>query len=394
MYYVYMWAGTSYRFTVCEGGGAYIYDTYMTLYDSSCAQVAYNDDYCGTGSQLDYTCTTTGAYYLKMTDFGENGPQEYTLAYRFFPDTCTACPSYDHYIYPSSTYSTHTSSLGAGGCKVYEVYLQGATAYTFTFCEGGGTADGDTILTLYDASCTEVAYNDDYCGLLSQIDYTPTTRGYYYLQVNRYSDTAPVTWTLAYKYTPDTCAACPGTSGTLTPSTMYQTLTGNHGVQGCDRYAVSMTAGYTYRFTYCEGGGTANYDTYILLFDSACSEVGGNDDYCGLQSQIDYVCPATGTYYIELNSCCIGNGGGYYTLAYNHTPPSATATPTATVPPTVTSTPTSVPNTPTPTATIEPTATDTPSVTPTPEAIPATGSVGTLVLIALIGLLLVRARRR
>jgi hypothetical protein len=90
------------------------------------------------------------------------------------------------------------------------------------------------------------------------------------------------------------------------------------------KYYVYMYAGYTYDFSLCSTeGGSASYDSYLIIYNSSCSSVSTNDDYCGLQSRIpSYVCPSTGVYYLEINSCCTGGSSGSYTLAYRHTAPS------------------------------------------------------------------------
>ncbi len=323
MYEVYMYAGTEYVFTFCEGGGSANYDTYLKLYNSSCTQVAANDDYCGIYSQISYTPSTSGYHYLEVNSCCTGGSGgNYTLAYRYVPGVCTSCPNYTSALYPSASYQTASGSFAIGGCTRYYVYMYEGTPYRFSFCEGGGTASFDTYLRLYDASCNVVLNNDDYCGILSQFDYTPSTTGVYYVEVNSCcTGGSGGTYTLAYKYTPGTCTACPSYDSQITPTAAYQTISSSFAIGGCTRYRVDMTQGLSYRFSFCEGGGTAGFDTYLRLYNSSCSNVVSNDDYCSLLSQIDYTAPSTGTYYIEVNSCCTGGSGGAYTLAYRGMPP-------------------------------------------------------------------------
>jgi len=56
-------------------------------------------------------------------------------------------------------------------------------------------------------------------------------------------------------------------------------------------------------------------DSYLLL-NSAGGVLAENDDADGLDSFIGYTFPEAGTYYIEVASCCVGDGqaGGFYTL--------------------------------------------------------------------------------
>ena len=77
-----------------------------------------------------------------------------------------------------------------------------------------------------------------------------------------------------------------------------------------------MTAGRPYLFTFCDGGGTADFDTYLALRDSVGTTVATNDDSCGLLSELLFNCTTSGYYYLEVNSCCTGSFGGTYTLAH------------------------------------------------------------------------------
>jgi len=237
-------------------------------------------------------------------------------------DHCYSCPTPDYYISASTSYQRHAGSFSDDGCRIYEIDLTGGTTYRFTFCEGlYAEMFRDSTLTLYSydgSSCTQVAYNDDYCDLGSQLDYAPPVGGTYFLRVDGYAGQG-LDYTLEYKYFADTCAACPAADGALTPAISYQTVSGNTGINGCDRYAVSLTTGNTYVFTFCDSPGTANYDTILRLYNGSCEVVAEDDDFCAANlSQISYVCPSSGTYYIEIKG--YGTQGGSYTLAYKFTP--------------------------------------------------------------------------
>lgn len=81
-------------------------------------------------------------------------------------------------------------------------------------------------------------------------------------------------------------------------------------------YRVYMNSGDNFRFTFCEGGGSYSYDTYLTIYSPTCTTVATNDDYCSLGSQITYTASTSGYHYVEVNSCCKGSSGGSYTLAY------------------------------------------------------------------------------
>jgi hypothetical protein len=119
---------------------------------------------------------------------------------------------------------------------------------------------------------------------------------------------------------PPVCLTCPSFDFAITPTPVYQTHSSSITVGSCKQYEVYLNAGETATFTFCDGGATANYDTYLILRNAACVQVAANDDFCGLLSQITYTAPSSGLYYLEVNSCCIGSQGGNYTLAYRITP--------------------------------------------------------------------------
>ena len=61
----------------------------------------------------------------------------------------------------------------------------------------------------------------------------------------------------------------------------------------------NMIAGNTYRIETC---GDASFDTQLTIFPQfSSSPVAYNDDYCGLQSSIDFTPPVTGNYRIQVN---------------------------------------------------------------------------------------------
>jgi hypothetical protein len=66
-------------------------------------------------------------------------------------------------------------------------------------------------------------------------------------------------------------------------------------------YDFVATQGVTYMFTFCSayGGyaGVSSYDTQITINDNFGNYAGGyNDDFCGAQSYLEWICPANGTY--------------------------------------------------------------------------------------------------
>jgi len=119
--------------------------------------------------------------------------------HEYFPSHCFACPDHDYGPFrPGKFYTPHSGSFNAGECRIYQFYLTADIPYLFTTCMAGGSFSDNTLFTLYDSSCGQVAENDDYCSLGSQIEYTPPVSGYYYLRISNLSD-GPESYTLVYK---------------------------------------------------------------------------------------------------------------------------------------------------------------------------------------------------
>ena len=91
-------------------------------------------------------------------------------------------------------------------------------------------------------------------------------------------------------------------------------------------YTFSAIAGGVYQFSFCAAdGGAASYDTQITIIDDATSVYAGgyNDDWCGLQSYLQWTCTTSGIYRALVSQYyCNAVGGSPATLAYKLLPPS------------------------------------------------------------------------
>ena len=109
----------------------------------------------------------------------------------------------------------------------------------------------------------------------------------------------------------------------ITPTAVWQTVNCRAG-----RYKpFAATAGIAYSFSFCQGGGTATWDTELSINNNAGAFAGGyNDDACGLSSELSWVCPTTGTYRILVNELPCGASASTATLAYKSFVPGPGAT--------------------------------------------------------------------
>lgn len=98
----------------------------------------------------------------------------------------------------------------------------------------------------------------------------------------------------------NTNTACTQNAPTVVGSSISCTPPSNNG--GRRNFVVdNMVAGCTYRVSNCGSG----YDTQMTIRNSSGTSVAYNDDSgpacTGSAASIDFVCPADGTYYIQLN---------------------------------------------------------------------------------------------
>lgn len=104
-------------------------------------------------------------------------------------------------------------------------------------------------------------------------------------------------------------------AGALTPTTSWQTI----GTLAGRYYTFAATAGNSYQFSYCNGGGAASFDTEITIQTAAGAAIGGayNDNACaGGRSEITWVAPATTTYRVYTTQWFCSSNVTAITLAY------------------------------------------------------------------------------
>ena len=164
--------GLTYRFNL---NGNTLSDPTLHLRNATGTSLAFNDDFGGSlNSQITFTAATSGTYFLDAGAFS-NGIGSYTLAATTVDD------------FAANTATTGTLSVGGSRTGVvnssgdrdwFRISLNAGSTYRFNL---NGNTLSDPTLYLRNASGISLAFNDNFSGLNSQITFTATTSGTYYL---------------------------------------------------------------------------------------------------------------------------------------------------------------------------------------------------------------------
>ena len=187
---------------------------------------------------------------------------------------------------------------------------------TLSLCDGG--TDYDSYLRVFDAcGGTEIAANDDACGLQSELSFTSDGASTYFIMVEGFGSNSgnySMVVSCALESGADDCASAgPISCGdTFVGDTSTATDTG--GNPAPDVWYTFTGGGFpeTVTLSLCDGG--TGYDSLLRVFD-ACggTEIATNDDSCGLQSELSFDSDGTSTYNIMVEG--FGSGSGAFSLA-------------------------------------------------------------------------------
>jgi Secretion system C-terminal sorting domain len=332
VWYTFVGTGQSVTLSTCPPGTAY--DSKIGVFTGTCAAlvcVTGNDDFCGLQSQVNFPTVLGTTYYVLVTGFG-TATGAFTLrmtcAAAIPNDACTgALP-----IPCGGSVSGTTVGATIDAVPTCITTLNTAPGIWYTFVGNGATntlstcggATWDTKIGVFTGTCAAlvcVTGNDDFCGLQSQVVF-PTTLGttYYVLLTGFGAATGAFTLTRTSAALPnDLCTGAININcgQTITGSTACGATIDAVGTCGT---ALGTAPGVWYQFM---GDGSAvtlslcgsSYDTKIGVFRGTCAGlicVTGNDDFCGLQSQVTFTSLAGAVHYILVTG--FGTATGNFTL--------------------------------------------------------------------------------
>ncbi|MGD9982088.1 MAG: Ig-like domain-containing protein, partial [Hyphomonadaceae bacterium] len=314
-------AGNGYTFTMNgTGGTGGLGDPYLELRDSTGAFITYNDDFNGLNSQITFTPTTSGTYFLYAYAYS-TGTGTYTIgATTSGPDT-TAPQITGFYPPDDSTNLAH-------GIGLYFLFNESIVAGSgnITIYNSNGTAARTISVT--DTSQVSIFGSTLFVQPATQLD----PGGSYYVNIApgavrdaAGNNFAGISNNTTYNFTITTAIddypfslATPGFVTLNAPAT-----TGSiESVGDIDLYRVTLTAGATYTFTLNSAVGGLD-DPYLELFDANGLYLTFNDDFSGLNSQITFTATTSGTHFLAASAYSTGTGG--YLLAASSSTADSTA---------------------------------------------------------------------
>ena len=201
-------------------------------------------------------------------------------------------------LVPTSSFQT-VGSVSAG--NYYIVNVSTCNSYTFSFCQGGGSAGFDTQITVTDLAGVPIsgAYNDDFCSTQSELIWTPITAGNVRVYITKFScqNTGGSGATMAYatvaaytntaEYTIIGNASVSGTCTVLTPNTTNQ--------KGCAwdvNSTLNFLSPFSYDFVVNLGSSNAGADgiSFVMQNDAkgrcACGTAGGSLGAGGINNSL------------------------------------------------------------------------------------------------------------
>jgi phosphatidylethanolamine-binding protein (PEBP) family uncharacterized protein len=339
VWYTFVGNGQSTTLSLCGSG----YDTKVGVFTGTCAAlvcVTGNDDFCGLQSSVTFATTLGTTYYVIVTGFGTASgafTMAMTCAAAIPNDVCTGA------ITLACGQTITGTTVGATADPVAAcngVTLSGAPGIWYTFVGNGANntlsmcgSGYDTEIGVFTGTCAAlvcVTANDDFCGLQSQVTFATTLGTTYYILVTGFG-TASGAFTLTRTSDPLPNDVSTGAVNI----NCGQTITGSTACGATpDAVATCVTTlntanGLWYSFV---GDGSpvtlslcgSSYDTKIGVFTGTCAAltcVTGNDDFCGLQSQVTFTPNAGFTYYILVTG--FGTASGAFTLTRTCAPPCA-----------------------------------------------------------------------
>ncbi|NGZ06279.1 MAG: hypothetical protein G8237_07975 [Magnetococcales bacterium] len=311
-------AGTAYQLRAEGTTTLSLSDPYLTLYNAQGRLITSNNNSgSGNNALIRYTPTLTGTYYLGVRGDANTDRGFYTVS----------AVSADDYG-GSSTTSGSLSTTGTVRTGIIErvgdedwfaVTLNAGTSYSVRL--NRSTTDGlnNPYLSLFNSSGVLIATNND--GGLNgnaRLVYTPLVTGTYYVGARdvssgtgNYRLSAIVTTTTNLQ---DDFLSTMATTGRVTVNQTTGTSGRIETAWDNDLFAVTLTAGISYRLSATAAVSAGLTDPFLTLYDPQGTAITYNDDHGNTRDSLIIHTPTeSGTYYLGVKD--YSNGTGSYTVS-------------------------------------------------------------------------------
>ncbi len=205
----------------------------------------------------------------------------------------------------------------------FGITLVAGQTYTISTILTGGLSD--SVLDLRDSTGTLLISNDDAIQnssfTFSEITYTAATSGTYFVDASGFGSATGDFYLTVSAPTADAVAGSSATTATIAIGAVangQMDALGDH-----DWYAVQLTAGQTYVFDTQPTGAATDFDTVLMVRNSAGTLLGYNDDSTGTYSRVRFTAPTTGTFYLDVGAWGNNAASGAFKLGAAVAPPLA-----------------------------------------------------------------------
>jgi hypothetical protein len=312
-------------------------------------QIVCVDDFCGLQTQISFPLDAGAEAAIRIAGFADSlitGSASVTITPRGggggAGDDCSAAPLVAAGTHPydlSDKTNDYAGSCGASSSSPdqWYKYTTGANQ-EFLTAATCGLSSGDTVLSFVD-SCggSEIICVDDACGLQTSISAIIEPNTTVFLRIAGYNNSihagsVEITSVPVEPPANDDCA----NATQITPGGSFDfntTFAGTDGAASCGFGGDPGSQDVWFKFTADRNGAveaftcdTTGFDTIVSIQD-ACggSELGCNDDSCGVQSYVAANVTQGQTYFIRVSGYLGDNGSG--SLAVNYVEPCVIAQP-------------------------------------------------------------------
>ncbi len=297
-------AGATYRFDQSPASGSAL-SPQVKIYSGSGVLLGTGTAGSGGASQLSYKATTAGTYYVSA-----GATNTSTGNYSVAAVLTAAADDYAATVATTGKLTVGGAATGsvetAGDADWFAVTLAAGATYRFDQSPASGSALSPQV-KIYSGSGVLLGTGTAGSGGASQLSYKATTAGTYYVSAGA-TNTSTGNYSVAAVLTAaaDDYAATTATTGAVAVGGSSAGTVETAG--DADWFAVTLTAGATYRFDQAPSAGSA-LSAQVKIYDGNGALLATGAAGSGGTSQLSYKALTGGTYYVSAGALNTSTGG-------------------------------------------------------------------------------------